>query len=100
MNNPVKATSVGIVAGLFLLFANMGGQYLLWFGDQGLVRWRRTHMHYLAVREDVRLVDARIQRLKAEILLLEKEPTVLEEVARRDLGMVYPDEILFIFPKE
>ena len=80
--------------------ANVGVQYLLWFGDQGLVRWRQTQQQYRAIREDVQRVEIRIQHLKDEILLLEKEPVVLEEVARRDLGMVYPDEIIFIVPKE
>ena len=82
------------------MVANVWVQYLLWFGDQGLVRWRQTQKQYLAISEDVHLAEKRIQHLKEEILLLENEPVVLEEVARRDLGMVYPDDILFIVPEE
>ena len=100
MSDPFKTTSISVFAGLFLLVVNAWAQYLLWFGDQGLVRWRQTQKQYLAIKEDVRLAEKRIQQLKDEIVLLEKEPLVLEEVARRDLGMVYPDEILFIVPKE
>lgn len=100
MSDSEKTTSIGVFVGLFLLAANVWVQYLLWFGDQGLVRWRQTQKQYFLVREDVRLVEERNQKLKDEILLLEREPAVLEEVARRDLGMVYPDEILFIVPEE
>lgn len=100
MSNGEKTTSFGVFLGLFLLVANAWVQYVLWFGDQGLVRWRQTQKQSALVAEDVRLVEKRIQRLKDEIVLLEQEPMVLEEVARRELGMVYPDEILFIVPKE
>ncbi|MEO5353677.1 MAG: septum formation initiator family protein [Magnetococcus sp. XQGC-1] len=100
MSNGGKTTSFGVFLGLFLLAANAWAQYLLWFGDQGLVRWRQTQKQYLLLMEDVRLAERRIQSIKDEILLLEKDPVALEEVARRDLGMVYPDEILFIVPKE
>ncbi|MBF0422831.1 MAG: septum formation initiator family protein [Magnetococcales bacterium] len=84
------------MAGLFLLTANGWAQYLLWFGDQGLVRWRQTKQQLLVVRQDNREVEERIERLKEEITLLDKDVVVLEEVARRDLGLVYPDDILFI----
>ncbi len=100
MSNGEKTTSFGVFLGLFLLVANAWVQYLLWFGDQGLVRWRQTQKQLLLVAEDVRLAEKRIQHLKDEILLLDKDPVILEEVARRELGMVYPDEILFIAPKE
>ncbi|MEO5338944.1 MAG: septum formation initiator family protein [Magnetococcus sp. MYC-9] len=100
MSNGTKTTSFGVLLGLFLLVANGGVQYLLWFGDQGLVRWRQTQKQYQLLLEDIRLAEQRIQRVKDEILLLEKNPVALEEVARRELGMVYPDEILFIVPKE
>ena len=100
MSNEKKTASLGVFLGLFLLVANASAQYLLWFGDQGLIRWRQTQKQSLLVMEDVRLVKNRIQRIKDEIVLLEKDPMALEEVARRELGMVYPDEILFIVPKE
>ena len=100
MSNEKKTASLGVFLGLFLLVANASAQYLLWFGDQGLIRWRQTQKQSLLVMEDVRLVKNRIQRIKDEIVLLEKDPMALEEVARRELGMVYPDEILCIVPKE
>lgn len=84
------------MVGLFLLTANGWAQYLLWFGDQGLVRWRQTKQQLLVVRQENHEVEDRIDRLKEEISLLDKDTLVLEEVARRDLGLVYPEDILFI----
>lgn len=84
------------VALVTLLVANGWAQYVLWFGEQGIVRWRQTENQLLLVEQEVTAIEARMQRLKDEIRLLEKEPSVLEEVARRELGLVYPDEIIFI----
>ncbi len=95
-----KSASVGVLFGLVLLAANAWVQYLLWFGDQGLVRWRQTQKQLTEIRQKVQATEKRIQRIKDNILLLEKNPVALEEVARRDLGMVYPDEILFIVADE
>jgi len=100
LTTPEKNYSAWVVAGLFLLTANGWAQYLLWFGDQGLVRWRQTKQQLLVVRQENHVVEERIERLKEEIFLMEKETLVLEEVARRDLGLVYPDDILFIDKKE
>ncbi|MBF0414654.1 MAG: septum formation initiator family protein [Magnetococcales bacterium] len=96
VTTPEKSNSAWVMAGLFLLTANGWAQYLLWFGDQGLVRWRQTKQQFLAVRQENREVEERLERLKEEISLLDKETVVFEEVARRDLGLVYPDDILFI----
>ncbi|MBF0178130.1 MAG: septum formation initiator family protein [Magnetococcales bacterium] len=86
--------------GLCLLAANGWVQYMLWFGDQGLVRWRRSENQMMIVKKEIADISERIRRIKADILSLEKEPNVLEEVARRDMGLVYADEILFVFPEE
>lgn len=96
MNHSFRAKSAAVGLGLLLLAANGWVQYLLWFGGQGLVRWRETRERLLVVQEENRVIETRIQRLKEQILLVEKEPLALEEVARRDLGMVYPDETIFI----
>ncbi|MEO5346923.1 MAG: septum formation initiator family protein [Magnetococcus sp. YQC-9] len=94
----IEGTSKGVLLGLALLVANAWAQYLLWFGGQGLVRWRHTEKELVAVRSEVNEVENRIHELKEEIRLLEKDPSAVEGVARRDLGLVYPDEIIFILP--
>ncbi|MBF0212456.1 MAG: septum formation initiator family protein [Magnetococcales bacterium] len=93
-----QGTSKGVLLGLALLVANGWAQYLLWFGGQGLVRWRQTEKELITVRAEVNEVEGRIQELKEEIRLLEKDPSAVEGAARRNLGLVYPDEIIFIVP--
>lgn len=82
---------------LFLLGANGWAQYVLWFGKQGLVQWLQTETRMHHIRKDVHQVEDRIRRLSQEIRLVNKEPLILEEVARRHLGLVHPEEIVFVF---
>jgi len=85
---------------ILLLLAALGwGQYVLWFGDQGLVRLRRTQGERALVGREIQEAETRIDRLKEEIWLLQEEPLAVEEAARRELGLVYPDEVIFVFPK-
>ncbi|MFQ5582146.1 MAG: septum formation initiator family protein [Mariprofundaceae bacterium] len=48
------------------------------------------------------LVELRKQRelLAKEILRLRNDPKALEELVRRELGYVYPDEYILIMPKD
>ncbi|MBF0455188.1 MAG: septum formation initiator family protein [Magnetococcales bacterium] len=98
MSKPKRTVTKWVLVGLFLLVANVWAQYLLWFGEQGLVRWRQTEKQLQVLKKENRQIEKRISRIKEEILLGENEDILLEEVARRDLGMVYPDEIIFIDP--
>ncbi len=96
MSKPKRTISKWLLVGLLLLAANIWAQYILWFGEQGLVRWRQTDQKLQMLTKENRKIEQRIKQIKAEILLGEKEDLLIEEVARRDLGMVYPDEIIFI----
>jgi cell division protein FtsB len=96
VEKPKLKVSKWVLVGLLLLSANIWAQYLLWFGEQGLVRWRQTEKQLQVILKENREIDKRISLIKEEILLGESEDILLEEVARRDLGMVYPDEIIFI----
>lgn len=82
-----------------LLLGNGWVQYILWFGDQGLVAWRGTVNDLMEVRQEETRIRERLQRLEEEVYYLDKDPHMLEEVARRELGLVYPDEILFVMPE-
>ncbi|MBF0358715.1 MAG: septum formation initiator family protein [Magnetococcales bacterium] len=96
MSKPKRTVSKWVMVGLLLLIANVWAQYLLWFGEQGLVRWRQTDKKLQVLDKENRELSKIISQIKSEILLGESENILLEEVARRDLGMVYPDEIIFI----
>lgn len=85
---------------LALLVGNGWVQYILWFGDQGLVSWRGTVSDLMEVRQEESRIRERLKLLEEEVFYLDKDPMMLEEVARRELGLVYPDEILFVLPEK
>ncbi|ABK46216.1 cell division protein FtsB [Magnetococcus marinus MC-1] len=87
-----------VVISLVLLVLVVWSQYVLWFGQQGIVAWRHTSQQLDATKKEIEKVSARIEKRKREIILVKREATILEEVARRNLGLVYPDEIIFVFP--
>ncbi|MEG3638322.1 FtsB family cell division protein [Magnetococcus sp. PR-3] len=95
-SNAIAARNVAI--SLLLLLLIVWAQYVLWFGGQGIVAWRHTTQQLAATNKEIEKVSARIEKRKREIIMVKKETTILEEVARRNLGLVYPDEIIFVFP--
>ncbi|MEO5378931.1 MAG: septum formation initiator family protein [Magnetococcus sp. DMHC-6] len=96
MMNGVASTPKSVLIGIALLIANGWAQYLLWFGDLGLVHWQQTAQQLKIVKQENFAIEEEIRLLKEEIFLMEKDISALEEVARRDLGLAYPDEILFV----
>jgi cell division protein FtsB len=65
-------------------------------GDQGLLatlRARRRSAELAAAIERQRLENG---RLREEIRRLNEDPSAIEEVARRELGLIRPGEKVFI----
>ncbi len=52
-----------------------------------------------AVRSENMRVRRTIASLKEEIRSLKEDPDAIERVARRELGLVRPDEFVFVMPK-
>jgi cell division protein FtsB len=92
------SSSRWVWVGLVLMAANAWAQYALWFGEQGLIRWRRIEEQRVRVRLEVQEVERRVRELKGNVMLIARDPLLLEEVARRDLGFAYPEEILLVVP--
>lgn len=68
------------------------------FDEQGLPR-------YQALKEELRVVEAVNRRfdreareLKEEVEALRTDPSALEQIARDELGMAKPGELIFQFP--
>lgn len=68
------------------------------FGDKGLVRgWHALQQKNELVREVRALEDANLA-LRQEIEALRSDRRHLEAIARRELGMVRDDELIYQFP--
>ena len=66
-------------------------------GDRGLAALVRTRHDHARLAGDVALKRVENDRLREEIRRLRGEdPTAIEEIARRELGLIKPGERLFI----
>ncbi|HEY8368631.1 MAG TPA: septum formation initiator family protein [Thermodesulfobacteriota bacterium] len=84
-----------VLAGLVL--AGMGVATV--FGDRGLLRMLALERDLAAVQAATDRLAEENRRLAAAIARLRDDPRALEAAARRDLGLVAPDEIVFEFPE-
>jgi cell division protein FtsB len=70
------------------------------FGDKGLLR-------IYELKQDKAKIDARLnetradnEKLKREILALRTDRRYIESIARKDLGLVRGNEVIYQFPPE
>ena len=65
-------------------------------GDQGLVATMRARRQYDQLGADLTRVRAENARLREEARRLREDPAMIEEIARRELGLMSPGEKVFI----
>lgn len=70
---------------------------ILILGDQGLPRYRRLSYELVDARAANRKLRKEIAELRGEVHDLRSDPEALERIARDELGMIKPDEVLFQF---
>ena len=70
------------------------------FGDKGLLRI--YELRHDKGRINTRLTDAKVEneKLKLEIIALKTDRRYLESIARKDLGLVRSNEVIYQFPPE
>lgn len=80
-----------------LLAAALSMAAVVSLGHQGLVEVFRLTSQRNALRTETILLLERNHRIMAEIDRLKKEPQAAEEVARAELGLAKPEEIVYVF---
>lgn len=65
-------------------------------GDKGLLAMIQARQQYRALQESLAGARAENARLREEARQLREVPAVIEEHARRELGLIRPGEKLFI----
>jgi cell division protein FtsB len=90
----------GLPRGLapFLLVFAAGMLIVSLLGDQGLVAYWMLRAEEEALRRNLVRLEAREAELLLEIEALRTNPAYIEQVARRELGFVRPEEILVQLP--
>lgn len=88
----IYALVSGLAVSLLLLVWNL-------FGDNGILANLRLEREHQALSAEKAQLEAENLRLMAEIKALQTNPRKIEEVAREDLGLGRPGEIIFVFPE-
>jgi cell division protein FtsB len=87
-----KAIRWGFGVVLLLLLFN------LVCGDMGIIQGIRQRRMAARLRADVRALEEENARLAAEVKALNADPFRIEAIAREELGLARPGEIIFLFP--
>ncbi len=67
------------------------------FGEKGVLRAVQANRHKEGLQAQIREQEAAITRLKSEVEALRSDSVYLEGIARRELGMVKEDELVYQF---
>lgn len=67
------------------------------FGDRGILRAVQAGRQKAALQEEVRQLEAANTELRQEIESLRNDRRYLEAIARKELGMVKDDELVYQF---
>jgi cell division protein FtsB len=65
-------------------------------GDNGLLALLKARRSFSAVEQSLERARADNERLRDQARRLREDPTAIEELARRELGLIKPGEKLFI----
>ena len=65
-------------------------------GDRGLVAMRAARRQHTELAAAIAKQRAENARLREEARRLKEDPAAIEEIARRDLGLIRPGEKVFI----
>ena len=70
------------------------------FGKHGLLTYMELNARYQTMQDEVARLKEDNQRLKTEIGALKSDPDAIERVAREELGMIKPGEVLYRIKKK
>lgn len=81
---------------LFLFLLLLFG-FFTFFGDKGIFHLLKLKKELARIKETNLKIEEENQRLREEIRRLKQDKRYIEEIARKELGMVKEGEILYLF---
>ncbi|MCY4477256.1 MAG: septum formation initiator family protein [Gammaproteobacteria bacterium] len=93
----MKPRTAGI---LLACLALAGLQYPLWFADDGLLGILRARQELAEQEKENEALRERNRRLVAEVQSLKEGDEEIERLARSELGMIGPDEKIYLLVEE
>jgi len=70
------------------------------FGPYGYLSMRHSQAEIQQVQKDLDRLDKENAQLSGEIKALQTDPSAIEKVAREDMGLARPGEMIFPVPEE
>jgi cell division protein FtsB len=70
------------------------------FGDHGYLAMRRARADVEKLRREVEQLDEQNQHLSGEVKALKSDPAAIERVAREEMGLAKPGELIFRLPDD
>lgn len=70
---------------------------LTFFGEKGILHLLRLQKELVRIKESNIKLEEENRKLKEEVKRLEKDKRYIEEIARKELGMVKEGEIIYQF---
>ncbi len=68
------------------------------FGAHGFMAMRRTQREMTRLREDIDRLNKENQQLGDEVKALRSDPRLIERIAREEMGLARPGEIIIRLP--
>jgi cell division protein FtsB len=68
------------------------------FGTHGYLAMRRTQQEIKQVREQIGKLNSENKSLAGEVNALKTDPKAIERIAREDMGLVRPGELIYKLP--
>jgi cell division protein FtsB len=69
------------------------------FGAHGFLAMRRTRQDIERVKKDIDRLNAENTQLEDEVKALKSDPHMIEKIARDDLGLARPGEVIIKIPQ-
>jgi cell division protein FtsB/cell division protein DivIC len=82
---------------LLILFSFLVLGYLTFFGEKGIFHLLRLQKELVRIEEANKKTEEENQKLREEVRRLQHEKRYIEEIARKELGMVKEGEIIYLF---
>jgi cell division protein FtsB len=70
------------------------------FGPYGYLSMRRSQKEIEQLRQEIDRLDRENVQLSGEIRALQSDPAAIEKVAREDMGLARPGEMIFRLPDD
>ena len=68
------------------------------FGTHGVLAMLRTQKEIQQIREQIGKIDAENKSLSNEVNALRTDPKAIERIAREDMGLARPGELIYKLP--